>query len=126
MPYLERPYVFGIFDCYSLLVDYYQREFGIELERLADLRVEKWWKTGQDFMGEHYAKQGFQPVTDDSWQDGDVLLFALDSTIPNHVAIYVTGDIILHHMPNRLSRRETCGSFWRSRLTHHLRHQSKC
>lgn len=126
MPYLERPYIFGTFDCYSLVVDYYQREFGIKLDRLSDKRIEQWWRQGHDFIGDHYAEQGFVPVEGESWEEGDVLTFGINSTIPNHVAIYVTGDIILHHMVNRLSRRETCGAYWRSHLIHHLRHQSKC
>lgn len=126
MPYLERPYVFGTFDCYSLVVDYYQREYGIHLEHGQDKRIERWWHQGIDFIGDHYAANGFKVVSDDSWEEGDVLAFAINSPIPNHVAIYVTGDIILHHMVNRLSRRETCGAYWRTHMTHHLRHESKC
>ena len=126
MPYLERPYIFGVFDCYSLVVDYYRREFGIALDRCERLRAEEWWKTGRDLFGEHYKAQGFVEVTDGSWNEGDCLLFAVDSTVPNHVAIYVTGDIILHHAINRLSRRETCAGFWLEHMTHHLRHKSKC
>lgn len=126
MPYLERPYVFGIFDCLSLVVDYYERELGIKLDRFMELRKEQWWKSGQDLLGDNYASQGFVEVTDGSWNEGDVLLFAVDSAVPNHVAIYVTGDIILHHMINRLSRRDTCGPYWHSHMTHHLRHKQKC
>lgn len=125
-PYLERPYVFGIFDCFSLVVDYYEREFGIKLDRFLECRQEGWWRKGHDFLGENYASQGFVEVTDDTWEQGDLLFFAVDSEVPNHVAIYVTGDIILHHVINRLSRRDTCGPFWGQHITHHLRHQSKC
>ena len=126
MPYLERPYIFGTFDCYSLVVDYYEREYGIKLDRMVNHRIEQWWRKGHDLIGDYYAAQGFVEVSNDTWNEGDVLAFGINSTIPNHVAIYVTGDIILHHMVNRLSRRETCGGYWRSHLTHHLRHTSKC
>jgi proteasome lid subunit RPN8/RPN11 len=126
MPYLERPYVFGVFDCFSLAVDYYEREFGIKLDRFMEVRSNAWWQHERDFLGENYAAQGFVEVTDGSWEEGDLLFFAVNSPVPNHVAIYVTGDIILHHMINRLSRRETCGAYWHSHMTHHLRHTQRC
>lgn len=126
LPYTERPYVFGVTDCFSLTADYYQREFGITLHPFLECREEEWWLKGRDHFGENFSAQGFVPVTDDSWQDGDLLFFAINSDVPNHVAIYVTGDIILHHMINRLSRRETCGPYWLSHMTHHLRHTQKC
>ena len=126
MPYIGRPYVFGTFDCYSLLRDYYRREFGIQLDGFHNLRIPQWWRTGKDLLEDNWREQGFVPVTDDSWQDGDALTFAVDSDIANHVAIYVTGDIILHHLVNRLSRRETMGPYWSRHLRHHLRHTSKC
>lgn len=126
MPYIGRPYVFGIFDCYALVRDYYLREFGIKLALYPELHVEQWWKKGMNIFGDNFEAEGFVPVTDESWEEGDVLLFAVESDVPNHVAIYVTGDIILHHTINRLSRRETCGSFWSSKMTHHLRHKTRC
>lgn len=124
--YIGRPYVFGVFDCYVLVGDYYKREFGIELDRLPQCRIPEWWKHGHDFFGEHYAGQGFVEVTDESWKAGDLLLFSSDSAVPNHIAVYVTSDIILHHVIGRLSRREPMGTFWRTRITHHIRHHSQC
>ena len=124
--YVGRPYVFGTFDCYSLLTDFYEREFGIRLHRYPELRISNWWNRGHDILGDNWASQGFQLVTDGEFQHGDLLLIAMDSQVANHVAIYVTGDIILHHLVNRLSRRETFGPYWLSRLKLHLRHQEKC
>jgi proteasome lid subunit RPN8/RPN11 len=126
MPYLGRPYIFGTFDCYSLLVDYYRREFDIHLDHLQSVRIERWWQRGYDIIEDNWAKLGFVPVTDGNFEQGDLLTFAVDSEVANHVAVYVTGDIILHHPVNRLSRRETLGPYWSSKIKHHLRHQSKC
>lgn len=124
--YIGRPYVFGVFDCYTLFVDYYEREFGIKLDPYPELREMDWWKSGKDFFGEHFAAQDFIEVTDGTWQQGDGLIFSVDSLVPNHIAIYVTGDIILHHVNGRLSRRDTLSGFWGDRITHHIRHRSKC
>lgn len=124
--YVGRPYVFGTFDCYSLLTDYYRREFGITLDRLPHLRIDHWWNKGLDIVGDHWASQGFQIVEDGSFEQGDVLCIAMDSQVSNHIALYVTGDIILHHLVNRLSRQETFGPYWLSRVKLHLRHRTKC
>lgn len=124
--YVGRPYIFGTFDCYSLACDFYAREYGIKLKPFHELRIHKWWTTGNDILGENWQEQGFVPVTDGTFQEGDLLGIAMDSSIANHVAIYVTGDIILHHLVNRLSRRETFGPYWLSRVKVHIRHKSKC
>lgn len=126
MPYVGRPYLFGTFDCYSLLTDFYRREYDIRLDGFQHLRIPQWWKSGDDILERNWASQGFVPVTDGTFKEGDALTFAMDSDVPNHVAVYVTGDIILHHLVNRLSRKETLGPYWASRLKHHLRHISKC
>lgn len=125
-PYVGRPYIFGTFDCYSLLADFYRREYGIRLDDFHHLRIPEWWRAGDDILERNWRSQGFVPVTDGTFQEGDALTFAFDSDIPNHVAMYVTGDIILHHMIHRLSRKETFGPSWMSRMKHHLRHISKC
>lgn len=124
--YVGRPYVFGIFDCMSLVNDFYEREYGIQIERFPELRQMEWWRHGFNHFGDNYASQGFVAVTDDSWQEGDLLMFSVDSEVPNHVALYVTADIILHHVIGRLSRKDSLGGFWRSHLSHHLRHTTKC
>lgn len=124
--YLGRPYIFGTFDCYSLAADFYEREFAIKLDRYQHLRIPRWWSQNLDILGDEWASQGFVQVQDGQFQHGDVLLIAMDSEVANHVALYVTGDIILHHLVNRLSRRETFGPYWLSRVKLHLRHRTKC
>lgn len=126
LPYVGRPYIFGTFDCYSLFTDYYRREFDIRLDSFHNLRIDHWWQRGYDVLEDNWRSQGFVPVTDGSFRQGDALTFAMDSKIANHVALYVSDDIILHHLVNRLSRTETFGPYWLSRLKHHLRHTSKC
>ncbi len=39
MPYLGRPYVFGVFDCWMLCRDYLKREFDVELNANAHLHI---------------------------------------------------------------------------------------
>lgn len=126
MPYVGRPYIFGTFDCYSLVTDFYLREFGIRLDHFKNLRIQQWWRRGFDILEDNWRSQDLVLVTDGSFVEGDILTFAVESEVANHLAVYVTSDIILHHVVNRLSRRETLTPYWMKGLKHHLRHISKC
>jgi proteasome lid subunit RPN8/RPN11 len=124
-PYVGRPYLFAIYDCYSLVRDYYKREFGLVLNDYP--RIEEWWKRGHDFFGQHFVEEGFELLMNVEPIPGDVFLIQAGADVPNHVAIYVGNDQILHHCISRLSRHEVYGhGYWHKHTTHHLRHKSKC
>lgn len=124
-PYLERPYLVGIYDCYSLVRDYYRREFGIELSQY--LHSEKWWEEGKNLLVENFTAEGFVQLIGKEPQVGDLFFIQSGGEVPNHCAIYVGDDKILHHCFDRLSRLDVYGGgYWQKHTTHHLRHQTKC
>lgn len=53
---------------------------------------------------------------------GDVLALAVRSSNPNHLAVYVGGNQIAHHMYGQLSKVETLRDFWRMSTCYLLRH----
>jgi proteasome lid subunit RPN8/RPN11 len=127
--YLGRPYVFGSFDCWSLCVDYYHREYNIKLPLLMHQRIDTWWDKGLDFFDEAINSElgsQFVKIQNNDYLPGDLILFSINANVTNHIAIYLGDDIILHHVLNRLSRRDTYGVFWGKFKTHHFRHRSKC
>lgn len=125
LPYDGRPYVEGVYDCYSLARDYYQREADIELSDDYK-RVPNFWKRGLKLFESNFEKEGFVPVCGEP-QVGDVFLIRMDEGDANHCAIYVGNDQILHHCLNRLSRFDIYGgSVWQKHTVLHLRHKSKC
>lgn len=125
LDYLERPYAFGVLDCWSLVRDYYRREYGMKLGDYP--RIERFWAEGFNFFGENWKKEGFRQLIDEEPQPGDLFLIQTDSTgNPNHIAIYIGNEMILHHCHGRLSRRDIYGGYWQKHTTHHLRHESKC
>lgn len=124
MPYLERPYVFGVFDCYSLVSDYYRREFDIQLGNYP--HIDNWSKLGYNFFMDNFAREGFVVLIDQEPQTGDVFLIQSESTVPNHIAVYLGDEVILHQTHGRLSRRDIYGGYWAKHTSHHLRHKSKC
>ena len=119
MGYLERPYVFGVFDCYTLVRDYYKREFSIHLNEYP--RVESFWAKGKNFFADNFAKEGFVRVEGSDYQVGDLLIMQSGAVLPNHIAIYIGDDKILHHCHGRLSRRDVYGGYWYKNTTHHIR-----
>lgn len=121
-PYRGRPYVYGTLDCFTIVRDYYQREFSIDLPEIE--RPNFWWKHGGNLYVEHYAKYGFVRLADEAPRIGDVFLIQMMSDVPNHAAIYVGDQKILHHVQNRLSSIDVWGGMWSRCMTHHLRHQS--
>jgi len=121
-PLYGRVWVHGVLDCYSFIRDWYKAQRGIELPDFD--RREQWWKKGENIYVENFEKAGFRRITKGGPQPGDVLLMQILSDVPNHGAIYLEGDIIAHHLYNRLSTEEIWGGYYRKHTTHILRHES--
>ena len=114
-----RPFINGVWDCYSIIRDWYYQELGITLGDYP--RDIEWFFNGENLYEENFQKEGFSEIPVNSeWQKGDVFLMKVyqkknsDDLPLNHGAIYVGGDAILHHLPGRLSCIDTAGK-WCSR-----------
>lgn len=123
-PYLARPFVHGVQDCYQLVKDYYAQEFGITLT--AYHREDGWWESGTSSMyEENFEKEGFFPVTLDTIQVGDMIVMQVRADVPNHAAIYVGNEKILHHLYGRLSTEEIFSPFWQKLTVYVMRHRGR-
>ena len=102
---LGRPWVWGVTDCWSLVVDWYAQEKNIKLKDYARNM------TPQEFLEnplfEDYAwRTGFRELrSEEKLEAGDVLLMSIMHPTLNHVAIFLE-DMVLHHLADRLSCRE--------------------
>lgn len=120
MPYVGRPYVFGVLDCWSLVRDYYRREFQIHLDDFP--RIPEFWNTQHRFFEENWQAQGFVEEGD-VLTAGNLLMFRSGPGGPiNHIAIYVGDGQILHHADGRLSRHDSYNSHWQKLTSHNIRH----
>ena len=127
LDYEGRPYVFGVMDCYSIVREYLKREHDIALDFKGECRIPDWVKKGHNFFVDNYAEQGFERLSSGvEPKPGDLFLIQVTSRHPDHIAVYVGDDMILHHQHGRLSCKTVYGGFWHARTTHHLRHTSKC
>jgi len=123
LPYVGREFVFGVVDCYSLARDWYKREWGLEL---ADFpRRDKFWERGENLYVEGYKSQGFRQISFEDLQYGDGILMQLGADLPNHGAIYLGDQQILHHVQGRLSSRDIYGGYYVKSTAMVLRHESR-
>ena len=118
-PLLGRTFAWGSRDCYGLIRDWHAQERGIYLP---DFQREKGdFRAGRDLYGDGFPLAGFVECLTGP-EPGDVLLFQLAATVPDHGAIYLPGDKILHHLEGRLSSRDPLDGFLRERLVKVLRY----
>ena len=104
-PLLGRPWVWAVTDCWSLIVDWYKGERGIELlDYERPTRIEEF--TDDPVFERYLPSRGFRLLKpDEPLMNGDVLAMSILGKGLNHVGIFIDGDV-LHHSADRLSCRE--------------------
>lgn len=118
-PLIGREFDHGQTDCLTLVRDAYMLA-GINLPDYE--RQDNWWRNGLNMYLDLLPQNGFERV--DEPQAGDIILVCLGSSVPNHAAIYVDNQYILHHCPKRLSKRDLYGGFW-IKYTHSIWRHTK-
>ncbi|NDD83001.1 hypothetical protein EBZ38_01785 [bacterium] len=106
---LGREYVFGKKDCFEAARDWYLRH-DVLLEPRHEEWVDDWWLKGYTYIEDELSKLPFKKV--DIPEYGDLLTFAVNHKVCNHLGVYLENDLIFHHAHNRLSCRENIYPFW--------------
>jgi hypothetical protein len=123
--YLGRPFIHGVYDCYSLVRDYYRREFGILLN--AYPREWEWWeKTPElDLYRRNMMAEGFFEISFKELRPGDCVLgTVLSNQIINHSGVYLGNSLLLHHLVGRVSRTDPIGR-WQKLIRYYMRHEKR-
>ena len=123
LPYVGREFVFGLVDCYTLCRDWYNLEFELNLRDYD--RRDQFWLRGENLYLDNFASEGFYPISIRDLQYGDAILMQLGSNLPNHAAIYLGDQMILHHVQGRLSSRDLYGGYYLKNTAKALRHESR-
>lgn len=139
-PLLGRPFVHGIWDCYSLIRDSYRRDefgfvrehYGVKAITLPDFpRDFGWWHnrddaenpvTPRDMYRENFAAAGFREIERDDLRAGDVILCQFQSDVVNHGGVYLGNGVWIHHLRGRLSTREPVSRWLREYGRYFLRY----
>jgi len=120
--YLDRRFIWYVSDCYTLVKDYYQFEYGIFLR---DHPVEFDWGVDcfDNIIERHFGPAGFihDVLELENIQNGDLLLLGVMDTIKNHLGIYEDGYVIEQM---GISRRRPIRNY-RSRIVRIVRHENK-
>lgn len=123
-PLIGRKWVWAISDCWTLVRDWYQEEWQLELpdwERPVSFAE---FEAAPMFDG-CWESAGFVEVELKDMQPGDALLMALENSKLNHCAIYLGDQLILHHVRGRLSSRDLYGGYYLKSTGRVLRHGSR-
>lgn len=105
--YEGRPYIFGVYDCFSIITDYYRGELNIDLPNFP--REDEFWKNNENLYLDNIRAYGFEQVSE--LQKYDVILLTIRSSVPNHAILYLGGDQGLHHLNTNLSSIESINRF---------------
>lgn len=119
-PLIGREFQHGVNDCYTLFRDAYHL-CGFDFPNFH--RYDGWWDNGQNLYLDNMESNGFCQVSISGLQEGDVILFSLNSKAVNHAAIYIGNNLILHHLPKRLSKRDLFNGYWFKNYHSIWRHQ---
>lgn len=124
VPYIGRHYVYGVQDCYTIIRDYYRRELNIILpEPPPQDPTDSNFGEGLYKLFEEY---GFVEILPKDLKPSDCIIMCIGnkSRQPTHAGIYLGENVILHHAANRISCRETYGSYWMKYTWKCVRHKS--
>lgn len=118
---LGRPFVYGVFDCYSLIRDWYRVHQNVCIPDFP--RDWDFWGKKEDMYGNGFAEAGFYEIDSsvEPLQPGDVFFAKVRSEIQNHGGVYVGEGQILHHVQGVLSRRSALNP-WASHITKWVRY----
>lgn len=124
LPYVGREFSFGVVDCWTLVQDYYRQEYGVLLNDYE--RRDDFWLKGENLYVDNLPKEGFSPIPVMDVEPGDLILMQLGSPLPNHAAIYLGDQIILHHLQGRLSSRDVYGrGYYAKNTVSGYRHENR-
>jgi len=122
--YTGRVWVLGHADCWSLIMDWYRREYGIVLRNWSV--PYEWWEGGKEKRyDDNWQSEGFTEVPVSEMQTGDMLMFQAGAPVTNHAGIYLGDNQMLHHNSGQLSTRVPLGNYWRERLVRVVRHRER-
>lgn len=101
-------------------MDYYRQEHGIALNNWS-VNYE-WWLDGKENRyDDNWQAEGFVQVDPAEMREGDMIMMRIQSAVTNHAAIYLGGNLMLHHNSGNLSTRVPYGDYWRNRTVRVVR-----
>lgn len=120
-PLLGRPFRSGVWDCWSLIRDWYAVVANINLPDFP--RSPNWWESGGD-MYMRFEEANFARVERGAVGalPGDVFLCSVNAPVRNHGGVYIGDGLLAHHLQGLLSGRAPAAQ-WRAKMDFLVRHK---
>jgi proteasome lid subunit RPN8/RPN11 len=117
---IGRAFIYGVYDCYTLVRDWHLAR-GIVFPP-GVVKDYGWWTehANEDYYLNGLRNIGFVPT--DALEPGNVILMTYRTKVPNHLAIYEGDGYILHHLSGRRSELAVYGGQWALNTRNILRH----
>jgi proteasome lid subunit RPN8/RPN11 len=117
-PYVGRPFVYGIYDCYSLVRNYLAQEHDIHLPVWQRHTYGEWNERNFTPFDEEFPKYAKRLPSHLPLQDGDVVGMNLGSNSghTDHIGIINSDRLLLHHLAEKESRVDVFGGIWQRQL----------
>ena len=114
---LQRPWNYGVHDCYAALRDWYYQELGVTLGDYPRNYDGEWNDRGFVYFEESFRNEGFIPVpAGQPLQRGDMVMFRIRNDVTcNHVAVIEdpAGNMLYQHLVNKLSGLTAYSGYFR-------------
>lgn len=124
IPLIGRTFVYGVFDCFTLVRDYYWQKLRIKLPHIE--APYGFWNDGKEPYLENFARAGFFAVRDNTLRPHDCVLMQYASRTTNHSGVITSEGLLLHHTQGNLSCITPYGGYWLEHTREHVRHHSLC
>jgi cell wall-associated NlpC family hydrolase len=122
---MERPWNYGVYDCYGAVRDWYYQQFGWQLGDYERQYEGEWSTHGFTHFEDNFSAEGFLPLPPDMpLQRGDAILFRIrNQTTSNHVAVIedVSANMLFQQLVGRLSGLSLYSSYFRENTSKILR-----
>ena len=108
-PLEGRHFISGVFDCYSMVRDFYKKKLKVKLNDFP--RDCTWWKNGENLILENFENENFFEVSPNKAKKNDVFIFTIGGGVANHLAIFLGDGKIIHHLKDKVSCMEDVARF---------------
>lgn len=125
---VNRPWAYGIHDCYSAVRDWWFQQHGLEMGDYPRTQEGEWHSADFTHFEDSFQKEGFRQVGLDDLQRGDVIMFRIRNLhTSNHVAIVEdpSQNLLYQHLVGRLSGLTAYSHWLRENSYMAVRHESR-
>ena len=123
-PIVGRPYCWGVYDCASIVEDWY-RKADVPWPAYERGAYGEWDAPGFDAFDRLWPEVGIE-VSMESRAKDDMVQMSVSGNHTDHIGVLITPDRLLHHPAERLSMVSVYGEQWKRQTVPIVRPHKRC